>query len=193
MCRTPKHSKETATERLPCPTPDADDARAKHAHCYEVDMRHPNDVHFWVKADDGSDIDESFAFLELVCNFGSEGNLLYKQWDAVPPYYRASMAAKAAEFCDTPSEELTKLYQKYCAQRGECLACAVLKQKLAGGTVVLGSVGVRFKNNEILWHHGNGRNKCDEVYAREAPHGFFAANLDAWERYMEMMYATASW
>lgn len=193
MCRVPEHSKETADERLPCSTPDADDARAKHPHCYEVDMRHPNDVHFWVQADDGSDIDESFAFLELACNFGSEGSLLYKEWDAVPPYYRASMAAKAAEFCDLSSEEMTKLYDKYCAQRGECLASAVLKQKLHGGTVVAGSVGVRFKNNEILWHHGNGRDKCDEVYAREAPNGLMAANRDAWQEYMERMYATASW
>ena len=193
MCRVPEHSKETADERLPCSTPDADDARAEHPHCYEVDMRHPNDVHFWVQADDGSDIDESFAFLELACNFGSEGSLLYKKWDVVPPYYRASMAAKAAEFCDLSSEEITKVYDKYCAQRGECLASAVLKQKLHGGTVVAGSVGVRFKNNEILWHHGNGRDKCDEVYAREAPNGLMAANRDAWQEYMERMYATASW
>lgn len=156
----------------------------------EVDMRHPNDVHFWVKADDGSVIDESFVFLELGGNYGLVGNVVWKEWDVIPPYYQLNIATKAAEFDGLTHEQLYALLKQFCIQRGQCLACAVLKQKLEGGTVVAGSVGVQFRNkDESFWHHGNGKTKCDDVYACEAPNEDCATNVNAWAKVLEFMHA----
>ena len=114
----------------------------------EVDMRHPNDVHFWVKADDGSVIDESFVFLELAGNYGLVGNVVWKEWDVIPPYYQLNIATKAADFDGLTREQMYALLKQFSIQRGQCLACAVLKQKLEGGTVVAGSVGVQCRKQE---------------------------------------------
>tara|TARA_Y100000389_G_scaffold132365_1_gene129810 strand:- start:25065 stop:25721 length:657 start_codon:yes stop_codon:yes gene_type:complete len=153
----------------------------------EVDMRGCNDIHLWVKNDKGIITDMSFVFSDLISCFQWKGEILYREWDVIPPYYRACIESKARDFCDMTRKDLAEQLSYHQQQRGNCLACAILQQKLDGGTLAVGSVGVKFKNKKIVWDNGNGRNRCDRKYACEAPHESLAANTKDWERYFEVM------
>lgn len=164
----------------------------KGVHCqdyigHEADMRGCNDIHLWVKSDEGIITDTSYAFSYLIWIFRGKGEIIYREWDFIPPFYKACIESKARDFSDMTRKELTEQLSYHQTQQGHCIACAILQQKLHGGTLAVGSVGMKFKNKKIVWHNGNGRNRCDEKYAGDAPHESLAANTGDWERYFEVM------